>query len=80
MNRAIVKEEYLYLAAFWRPKFLAKSSGATSSRGHTRSGYITTWLYFQLWVAFLLSHSSRFLRHSVSVGATQENNSPSVCG
>ena len=48
------------------------------TRSH-RSGYITTWLFFQLWVAFLLSHSSRFLRHSVSVGATQENNSPSVC-
>ena len=55
-----------------------KMSGATSSRGHTALTILRLGYVFHLLVAFLLSHSSRFLRHSVSVGATHENNSPSV--
>lgn len=58
-------------------EIFGKINGATSSRGRSAC-YITTWQIISQLLIFLLSHSSRRCLHSLSVPATQENNSPSV--
>gem|GEM_PF-6441508 len=55
-------------------EIFGKMSGETSSRGLSALYILRLGKYYY----FLLSHSSRRCLHSLSVPATQENNSPLV--
>lgn len=70
INKSVMKSQ---LCRLWRPKFLAKSTERLHHEVAPSAILRLGKCYF-----FLLSHSSRRYLHSLSVPATQENNSPSV--